>query len=558
MGHKNKATGLKYADPEPGEDKLSIKRIGELHYRYGEGVDIRKAVTNLYPGFFDCLEESIGANKKQQVEFVLKNMKEWVGRWVVMKNRDGYENGTEGRVVTADEWKAKLKWGDEDKTWKERFALGEKRWREIDGDKFNALGIKSNAFEHLFGIGASPSSGEITKKYGYAMVCGFIRGIEDLEEERFHRFLRALFNNTDEEFDISKYLGNLRTDETTGSDTESRKVPPKADQNEMPPKVTGGENKIFYGVPGCGKSHAIEGKIDAICRSLLGYNGLNADNITRVVFHPDYTYYDFTGQLLPVKAESGVEYDFKPGPFTNILKKAIKNEFAPYFLIIEEINRGNAAAIFGDLFQLLDRSRKEAGKSKYEVDNHEIAKIVYRDTGDKYKNIGDKIFIPANLWLLATMNTSDQNVFTLDTAFQRRWSMELIPNKFDEKKHNFLIEGTEVTWMEFASKVNEKLEDGNEMMSGDKRLGAWFVKADKTIDGKKVISKECFANKVLKYLWDDAFKFNRGDFFNTAVYKTLEKVIEKIKAGQGINDLFTISFGSTEAKKTEEAGAANG
>jgi len=134
--------------------------------------------------------------------------------------------------------------------------------------------------------------------------------------------------------------------------------------------------------------------------------------LERIIFHPDYTYSDFVGQILPrVNEDSSVSYEFTPGPFTNILKKAYLNPEKEYFLIIEEINRGNAPAIFGDIFQLLDRNKD--GASEYEITNNDVANIIY---GDK----NHKVSIPSNMSILCTMNTSDQNVFTLDTAFQRR------------------------------------------------------------------------------------------------------------------------------------------
>jgi hypothetical protein len=310
-----------------------------------------------------------------------------------------------------------------------------------------------------------------------------------------------------------------------------------------------GKNLILYGVPGSGKSHAIKREIGNL--SLLDIKDDELDeldkklsqngNIVRVVFHPDYTYSDFVGQILPKTVDIGVIYEFRPGPFTRILKSAIDRPTEPFFLIIDEINRGNAAAIFGDLFQLLDRKNY---KSVYEIDNHEIQEKVYDKNYKPYK----KIFIPKNLWLFATMNTSDQNVVTLDTAFQRRWEMKLIPNEF-EKVPKFFIKNTGVTWRTFAEKVNDILKNGNEMMSGDKQLGAWFIQPD---DGDKDnVSRERFANKVLKYLWDDAFKFKRDDFFNTKSEncKTLEKVI-KTFIDHGFDGLFKDNLFASEQQSS--------
>jgi 5-methylcytosine-specific restriction endonuclease McrBC GTP-binding regulatory subunit McrB len=253
----------------------------------------------------------------------------------------------------------------------------------------------------------------------------------------------------------------------------------------------------------------------------------------RLVFHPDYSYSDFVGQILPRASNGNIAYDFVEGPFTCILEKAQNNKDNPFFLIIEEINRGNAAAIFGDIFQLLDRY--DDGIGKYSIKNADIAEKIFKD-----KNI--EIRLPKNLWIFATMNTSDQNVFTLDTAFQRRFEMQLVENKFsdDPNKQGFEIEDTGVTWKIFAEAINDILAKQDAVVSSeDKSLGAWFVKPDK---GSNAISKEKFANKVLKYLWDDAFKFARNEIFKVSEDKnTLQKVILAFKLG-GFDGIFQDSI----------------
>jgi len=263
-------------------------------------------------------------------------------------------------------------------------------------------------------------------------------------------------------------------------------------------RIEGGKNVLYYGVPGSGKSHTINEIIDD-------------KPYERVVFHPDYTYSDFVGQIMPKlqKDKRGTErltYKFEEGPFTKIMKKANKAENADkmFYLVIEEINRGNAPAIFGDIFQLLDR--KETGESKYYITNFDIADKVY---GDELA----KVRIPSNLSILATMNTSDQNVFTLDTAFQRRWNMKHIKNDIGAAKHaDVNIEGSSVTWGQFASAVNAELLNANEDILGseDKQLGAYFVEKDE-------LSAKKFPEKALKYLWDDAFKMGRDAIFDTDI-----------------------------------------
>ncbi|WP_235417130.1 McrB family protein [Faecalicatena contorta] len=275
-------------------------------------------------------------------------------------------------------------------------------------------------------------------------------------------------------------------------------------------RKTGGENVLLYGVPGSGKSHYIQ---EHYCS--------DSNVIERVVFHPDYTYSDFVGQILPRVEHGQLKYVFTPGPFTKILKEAWWNPEKEYFLIIEEINRGNAPAIFGEIFQLLDRKvegeypASEVGESEYGITNFDVAQEVY---GYDHQEIR----IPSNLSILATMNTADQNVFTLDTAFQRRWIMKMIENNVEAADHaGHVIEGSEVTWGAFASVVNEQVLVANEGISSseDKRLGAYFA-----LD--RELKADRFPEKVLKYLWDDAFKLDRDYLFRDGI-SSLEVVIEQ-------------------------------
>lgn len=332
-------------------------------------------------------------------------------------------------------------------------------------------------------------------------------------------------------------------------------------------RLTTGCNVLLYGVPGSGKSWTIEHEY---CKK--------ESRVERLVFHPDYTYSDFIGQILPNVAEDGqVSYKFTAGPFTNILHDAYTHPEEEYILIIEEINRGNAPAIFGEVFQLLDRKVDISetdddgfpiGTSEYGITNANIARIVYGDPRQKVR-------IPSNLSIIGTMNTSDQNVFTLDTAFQRRWDMRLIENNFnnvDPELANAEILDTTVTWKDFCTAINGIVVGNSARMtsSEDKRLGAYFVHlrdlkkddrmgnlSDGEYDGLR--KKESagtltgsekarlaeireamkqyrkFPEKVIKYLWDDAFKFNRGVVFESTEYQSLEQVIRAFMYAQGID-----------------------
>ncbi len=285
-------------------------------------------------------------------------------------------------------------------------------------------------------------------------------------------------------------------------------------------RIDGGKNIILYGVPGSGKSYTLQ-------RDYCNDNSV----VEKIVFYPDYSYSDFVGQIMPSVDDSGiVSYKFNPGPFTNILKKAYHNPQIKHVLVIDEINRGNAPAIFGEIFQLLDRLKHDKdgfkkGSSEYAINNMDIANIVHSD-----KNAS--IRIPSDLWIIATMNTSDQNVFTLDTASQRRFSMQLIENSFenvDDDFKNMKILDTDITWQKFCTTINEKIAQNNEGLSSmeNKRFGVYFV----NIDDLK--SKENFAHKVIKYLWDDVFKFDRNIIFDTTKFNTLEAVVKNFTKEKG-------------------------
>ena len=312
---------------------------------------------------------------------------------------------------------------------------------------------------------------------------------------------------------------------------------------------------IYYGVPGCGKSNKIREQLKNVPEK----------NKVRVVFHPEYTNAEFIGQILP-KVNGHVTYEFTPGPFTQIIKWAYLNPNELFYLVIEEINRGNAAAIFGDTFQLLDRLKAgetdslgndpanaavntfTEGWSQYFVQNDDVnAYIRGTENSIQIGNIrfdsNTAIRLPPNLSILATMNTSDQNVFTLDNAFQRRFDMELVRNEFDltqpavNAQYNAEIDDTGIKWGQFWGWINAKITATLKGLSSteDKRLGVWFVS---NVGG--IIDDKVFAEKVLKFLWDDVFKFKRPQIFADGI-DTLEKLInffEKPSEGKDRFDVF--------------------
>ena len=284
-------------------------------------------------------------------------------------------------------------------------------------------------------------------------------------------------------------------------------------------------NLIVYGTPGCGKSWHVKNEL------LKDYK---TDNIIRTTFYQDYTNTDFVGQIMPIVTSEDVTYKFNPGPFTLALRRAIEVSNEPVALLIEELNRGNAPSIFGDIFQLLDR---ENGKSEYQITNVNIQKYLSDNIPDMEFNC---IMLPANLSIIATMNTSDQNVFTLDTAFKRRWEFKKLKNRFkaDHPYKGFFVPGMDnTTWEMFVNDINNFIEDSSDLQSEDKQLGVFFVSEDLLCEDATNVTdelKEKFAYKVLEYLWDDVAKFERDNWFNSNI-KSLDKLVEEyVKSGREV------------------------
>jgi hypothetical protein len=297
--------------------------------------------------------------------------------------------------------------------------------------------------------------------------------------------------------------------------------------------------KIYFGAPGTGKSHKVKEVTEIPEKD---------GRVLRVTFHPEYDYSSFVGGYKPTmgKDEEGkevIKYEFVPQTFTNIYVKAWnslaegKNE--DFYLVIEEINRGNCAEIFGDIFQLLDRdSDYDISPSKELKEFLETNKNGLSDVNKGFK--GGKLSLPSNLNILATMNTSDQSLFPMDSAFKRRWDWEYIPidysrNTEENTSAKFvveLIENESFKWLDFIENVN-KLIKGNDNLGMDKCLGNYFIKPDKP---NNTISKESFVNKAIFYLWNDVFKDEMEDesiFKNKTSYEDFfpleDKGVEKIK-----------------------------
>lgn len=260
---------------------------------------------------------------------------------------------------------------------------------------------------------------------------------------------------------------------------------------------------IYFGTPGCGKSHAVK-------EFVTSHPGIEI----RTTFHPDTDYASFVGAYKPSKDTGGITYKYVPQAFTKAYCKAWKNPDTPVYLIIEEINRGNCAQIFGDLFQLLDR---DEGVSEYPVspdtdlEEHLKTELVRLDSGEVIGTDGiedNKLTLPANLHILATMNTSDQSLFPMDSAFKRRWNWIYVPIDADNPESQFVITlgDKKYEWGKFLIAANEHIKDVSE--SEDKQMGNFFIKDD--------IKTKDFVSKVMFYLWSEVCKdeYRARSFFH--------------------------------------------
>ncbi len=307
-------------------------------------------------------------------------------------------------------------------------------------------------------------------------------------------------------------------------------------------------NLILFGPPGTGKSYKIQKQMETI------QEDTKAENIIRTTFHPEYSYYDFIGQYKPVVGyeltggniydyrgeklpkKPFIYYDFVPGPFIKAVIKAIEKDKQRenIALVIEEINRGNSSAIFGDIFQLLDRNydvdSDDYGRSIYPIDvSVEIKSYIIRELGWTDENwngyFKDGFVLPKNLFIYATMNTSDQSLFPMDSAFKRRWNMEYVNIDYEEvnlldKYIKFPHLDKEMRWLDFLKVINRKIVEYTQ--TDDKQMGQWFI----TGDGSDIN----FFSKMYSYLWFDVFRHDPSKMFKDEI-KTYDDLIQNRNKG---------------------------
>ena len=299
-------------------------------------------------------------------------------------------------------------------------------------------------------------------------------------------------------------------------------------QEQIEADVSRPHNWILFGAPGTGKSYVIDQAAKQYPRC-------------RVTFHPDYTYAQFVGAYKPVPSQqtaSGITYGFVPGPFVNTLTESLENPNTPHILIIEEINRADPAAVFGDVFQLLDRN--DEGSSEYSVRTSQELKdylqgklsanaketlralIVNLDQSETDAPAYDcsEIAIPNNMYIWASMNSADQGVFPMDTAFKRRWTFQYLPIDSD----NGMLQSADGAflsehWDEIRTNINKLLKSQGRDIPEDKLLGPYFLSArelhndDEDAEQNAQNFVHVFASKVIMYLFEDTARYCRAQVF---------------------------------------------
>lgn len=298
------------------------------------------------------------------------------------------------------------------------------------------------------------------------------------------------------------------------------------------PKLPKSQNYLVFGAPGTGKSHEL--------KKLQERYFTDKNSYERVTFYSNYSYANFVGTYKPKMDGKDIVYSYVPGPFIRILEKAYKNPEKNFLLVIEEINRANPAAAFGDIFQLLDRKN---GQSEYPIETSEELKLFFAkrfmsgfdEMSDEEKDTSldsfSKMYIPPNMYIWATMNSADQGVYPMDTAFKRRWDFKYIGiNDNMEEMQNVMFkialsEGEQkVNWNKLRMKINDVLSGPQCRVNEDKLLGPYFISSEVMAINKDIHSFDeskfdndrfidVFKNKVIMYLFEDAAKQRRTEIF---------------------------------------------
>ncbi len=366
----------------------------------------------------------------------------------------------------------------------------------------------------------------------------------------FMSFLSLLRNFKDENGD---YIVQIECDKGGNekvAQNGEKEMSNNSDQNQN--KTLYPRQIIYFGAPGTSKSYTLNKDAEKIA------------NQERVTFYPGYSYQQFVGTYKPFMDGDKISYKFVPGPLLRLLEKALKAEKAEkakpqdknkedtsaaqtstenqengkkekdtekFLLIVEELNRAEAAAVFGDLFQLLDRNSD--GESEYPISvSEDLKQYLRRNNGndvgvwaDVPENEQKKLYFPSNFYIWATMNSADQGVFPLDTAFKRRWDFKYFG--IDDAANKLENNDVQKFWNELRKTINKELH-AKLKLNEDKLLGPFFMKVEEDI--KEQTFWQRFCSKVLLYLYEDAARLKRSQIFKDKTYSEIYNAFKKINS----------------------------
>ncbi len=405
-------------------------------------------------------------------------------------------------------------------------------FKQIVGNKETRLEFCQRVYQiyGFHGRNKDVDSDEYTPNANYR-VLSILRNIGFIEQcESNHNM--TTYNLTEEAVNFLKEYNELLGDKKM-PETKIRK--PFEPLNYTPAEVkTKSYNRIIFGAPGTGKSYQLKNDTELMKNNGTTYPketrkedrkdlAFSDETIERVTFHPDYSYGQFVGSYKPVSDDDGrIHYEYVPGPFMRTLVAALKSgkTEAPkkYLLIVEEINRAKVAAVFGDMFQLLDRT--DAGDSVYEIQaSEDVRRYLARELGGTKENY-TSIKIPNNMYIWATMNSADQGVFPMDTAFKRRWEFTYLSINANEKKIAIedlpIINGDAkiIKWNILRKSINNMLLKECKV-NEDKLLGPFFISGEVFENSTSNPDEffNAFNSKVLMYLFEDAGKMHQKKLF---------------------------------------------
>lgn len=398
------------------------------------------------------------------------------------------------------------------------------------------------------------SKNNLRNKYFDLKVLVFYKELELVQESKNYYFFNKKYLNEDYKLLINNFY------EIKNNNYENKRIYYK---EKIKYKIENANfQKIIYGAPGTGKSHMLNKEVEEEFESA---------NTERVTFYDSYTYGQFVGMYKPYTTENNeIIYKYVSGPFMRILVKALQNDSQNFCLIIEEINRAKADKVFGNIFQLLDRNN--SGESQYPIalseEQYNYLKNELKDNARVWETIEENgLYLPKNLCIRATMNSADDCVYPLDSAFKRRWRFKYIG--LNDNENNFGTGETfkigtykehDIIWNNFRHALNNKLKD---RITEDKLIAPFFISPndfkEQDKNGIREIETDIFIEKLLMYVFDDILRHYpkiKTEIFNSDI-KNFSDISEKCKSNSiPLNEIFKNEFLDTidikENKQVQE------